>query len=274
MDPATLLDFSEHVCIEGEAGAGKTCFARQLARQALQQGLRCIYFPCSWMQRENAKIGDVIKGFVASNAAGVEQKSIASWIRDADLIVLVGCDEAAVEPAEMMRQVTELAIGRRARSEVSVGEKDQLQVPGDLNESVDYNKGSESLRVLAPITRFDARRMVMRNLGTVFEEPLRRINEGLQKRKPRLVITTRESSGIGFPRGFVRVRLMPFGDDQLQEFFTRWFGQRASDAREVLAFLNENPHIREICRTPMLATLVAGTSREQIRPTSFPCRGL
>ncbi|NQT12496.1 MAG: NACHT domain-containing protein [Planctomycetes bacterium] len=257
VDPATLLDIPDHICIEGEAGAGKTCFARQLARHALRQGLRCLYFPCSWMQRDNARIVDAIKTFVASNAAGAEQQSIAPWIREADLIILDGCDEAALEPGEMMRQVTDLAIGQRAQHKVTVDEEDRLQVPSDLSEIVEHNKRSQSLRVLAPITRLDARRMVMRNLGTPFEKPLRRISEGLQKRKPRLVITTRESSGIGLPRGFVRVRLVPFGDDQLQDFFTRWFRQQASDASEVLAFLNKNPHIREICRTPMLATLVA-----------------
>ncbi len=50
-------------------------------------------------------------------------------------------------------------------------------------------------------------------------------------------------------------RLQEFTDDQVREFFRKWL--TTSKHREVMNFLNENPNVREICKNPLTATILA-----------------
>lgn len=55
------------------------------------------------------------------------------------------------------------------------------------------------------------------------------------------------------------MEMLPFTDDQLFEFFGKWFGEDSEyKYQQIREFFVANEYIKEVCRSPMVATLVAG----------------
>jgi hypothetical protein len=72
-----------------------------------------------------------------------------------------------------------------------------------------------------------------------------------------IIVTTRESGPLKLDGNFIEISLEPFTDEQLEKFVVRWFRGGDRDPGELLDFLAGNPSVRDICRRPLVATLVA-----------------
>jgi predicted NACHT family NTPase len=81
--------------------------------------------------------------------------------------------------------------------------------------------------------------------------------------KPQIILTTRAEGPLTLPTAFKSLRILPFDDRQLVSFFHKWCERSDQDQNEILSFLTANPHVKEICRTPMTATIVAALHENQ-----------
>ncbi len=256
-EPSTLHEIGRDLCIVGEAGAGKTSVARELARYSLDRGERCIYFPCAQVRGTKADLLASIHDFVCSCSGGKEVPQGQELIRQTDLLILDGCDEADTTPGDLAKQIQDLLVHGIAPANVPNEDDSRFSIADDLREALEYDKQTRNLHLRKPLLPYQFRRILQRNSGSRFDEPIRCLQEQSAARRPRLVITTRASFDLRLPHGFVHLSLRPLTDSQLEEFFNRWFLDDSTKSDEVMTFFSANPHIKDICRLPMVATILA-----------------
>ena len=254
--PDVLLATHSHICLSGEPGAGKTCIGRHLAQDALERGLKCIYFPCSQLVTSADSLPDAIRAFVQSQAP-MEVGEAKGLLRDIDLLILDGCDEAATFPDALTMELRRLAVPEDNICVCKVPRNATPRIPSDLDSHFEYRGATHELELKNAITRADFQRTISLNRETHFAKPMGTLFERAMIPRPKVVITTRDASQMDLPRGFLKIRVMPFSDDQIQRFFERWFAGSGLDSGPVLEFLAHNPHVQAICRNPMIATIVA-----------------
>lgn len=103
LPPGALLHLTDSICVLGDAGAGKTSVARKLTREALNRGIKVVYFPCLRIQDTlGSPLRDEIANFVAG-ISGVSSTIASKAVGSARLIVLDGCDEAATLQDDIAR---------------------------------------------------------------------------------------------------------------------------------------------------------------------------
>ena len=201
----------------------------------------------------SATIMDFLKGLSAS-----QDLTRRLRLDQVKWIILDGCDEAATQPAVLSKAIADLAFPKALAVVVRLPKGAHLkpEVPQDLRGRVQFDETNKKLVQLGPISVFDYQRLLALNEGTPFAAPLRSLSQQA-KNAPRVVVTTREPLAAPTLKWFVRIRLAPLTDGQLAEFFRRWFHSSPEDAAQITEFLKGNPHIRDVCRTPIVATLVA-----------------
>ena len=149
IDPASLLQTENDICIVGDAGAGKTCFARMLAQKALNSGLRCAYFPCARMSRNAKSLTGELARFLRSLDEAFEKQTVKSLIEDLDLVVVDGCDEAPGFPDDLARQITALCANRSFAITVCGTRISRPTVPRDLQDLVSCRRTRRGLEIRA-----------------------------------------------------------------------------------------------------------------------------
>jgi hypothetical protein len=107
------------------------------------------------------------------------------------------------------------------------------------------------------VMSMDLERLILSNVDTVFEKPLRELKNSMRSKNPRFIITTRNVAVLGLSTPFLNLRLIAFDDGQMDSFFGNWFGHNTKKHNDVRRFVKANAHIKEICRNPMVATIVA-----------------
>lgn len=255
--PSELLDFDLPLCVIGQAGAGKTSLARMLAQSAFDREIRCIYFPCTQVQAKTVTLMGAMRDFLLALDPSADREVVQKMIDEAQLFILDGCDEASTFSSTLGEQIKRLAF----RSSIAVKLRDRpddaFYIPPDLANALVYDAPNRELKLLAPLSVLGFARVLHLNRGTAYEGALKLLQKKKAELNPRVIVTTRETGSLKLAPDFLRVSVLPFNDQQLREFFARWFKDNPTDADTVLRFLDRNRHIREVCRTPMVATIVA-----------------
>ena len=260
IDPNALLDTHENVCISGQAGAGKTCLARMVASLAMERGLSCLYFPCSIIQSADEPLLDAMHRFLSTLAPDIAADDIQSLIETANVFVIDGCDESASYKTRLMRDIESLAAPKSVNLALTPAQKRKIAFPKYLRRAIRFRETGDSEHVVTastPLAESDLIRLVAWNANTDAEVPLKALRASLQATKRRVVITMRNDASVTAPRSFGRLSLSPFDDEQVIAFFRTWCQSTEISPDPILEFLEGNPYIFEICRTPINATIVA-----------------
>lgn len=72
---------------------------------------------------------------------------------------------------------------------------------------------------------------------------------------PKIVLTSRPSRTPDLPAPFSYYRLLPFGDDNIKEFLSKWFPENPSIQKAIFNRIDDNPSLLQFCRTPLILTL-------------------
>ena len=259
--PEFLLEVSDNVCIVGDAGAGKTSMARILAQKAVASGTNCVYFPCSRIQRDDCHLLTEIQSFLLSINAITPSTNFDDLLDSVELFILDGCDEAATYKTTLGGEIQALVY--RSKVSVAVNLKENLEdkpvIQEDLSNAVKTRKHANIMTITLSevVMSMDLERLILSNVDTVFEKPLRELKNSIRSKNPRFIITTRNVAVLGLSTPFLNLRLIAFDDGQMDSFFGNWFGHKTKKHNDVRRFLKANAHIKEICRNPMVATIVA-----------------
>jgi hypothetical protein len=143
-------------------------------------------------------------------------------------------------------------------------ETDRISLPPDLDDKCVRNRKAQKLITRERLCTFDLLRIHDLIAGSNRTSTILKEISGVRKTRLRFVITTRHEADMALPRSFQRLCLEPMGDLQMTEFFTRWLSERPNKATEVLSFLDKNDHIRDVCRTPMVASIVASLAAQDL----------
>ncbi len=269
IDPALLIDASESLALTGEAGAGKTSLSRVLVDLALESGRRCIYFPCSRIDDKEDSLIDRIGDYLQSSKAISTEQDIDAILRNQHLIVLDGCDEAATFTTKRLaKEISRLHYPRVACVRFEAPHPLQLFVPLDLLPSIKIQQhrikrkqarkiGEFSLNALAPIHPRDYERLARIEQNHEYAHIIHKLRREQEASTKRMILTSRTTTPLCLSRDFSHIEAMPFNDAQLDNFFRKWFTDDHAKYHKIISFLSETHHIKSICRTPMIATLVA-----------------
>ena len=267
VEPASILKMPDNICLLGDAGAGKTCIARVLAEVSLGTEAKCVYFPCSRIQDSETPLDIAIVDFLSSINALEPGTSFATIKRNADLIILDGCDEAATYRTRLASDLLALSFSNSSVT-LPFPISANYWIPDDLIDAftvtLTKRNRTATLEISDPINSSDWRRVIRANRGTPWEKAFERLQLQVANASPRIIVTSREAEPLELPRTFGSLRVLPFNDEQLVQFFERWFRGASRKSEEVISFLEANPRVREICRTPMTATIVAAIHEKEL----------
>lgn len=270
VSPLSLTRSHVNLCIIGEAGSGKTTTARAIAISALQQNDETIYFPCSSIRNGATSLKDEIEFFLEGivNAAYIE--SIEDYLRSVKLIIIDGIDEARNFAGNLSKEIAELAFYFFNNPSVIVEDKVAPVIPTDLLEKVEVKKMKEGYRLTlkSSLSFNEQKRLELVNEGISYQQKIRSLFEG-KNRAPRVIVTMRKTTRFVVPENFCTIELLPMSDAQMEEFFHNWFINSDINSDVVIQFMEKNPRLKSVCRTPIVATIVASIhEREQPLPRS------
>lgn len=257
--PSALVEPSDSLALVAEVGSGKTSLARSVASEALAMGIPCVYFPC-FMIQPNLNLRENIEGFIAGLSPGTTRDAIAQYVSSAKIVIIDGMDEAPRYGSELPEEIGFLFRELAGESlQTQVAEKaSAFSVPLDLEATIGVTRLDENESLVAtayPLRGLDFERLALGNpaVAGAIREWASRYRAGA----PLIMLTTRDDSMFEFPGRLTRLTLSPFTDEQLEAFLSAWFS-REDQLQPLLQFMQDNPHIREACRRPMIATLLAG----------------
>jgi hypothetical protein len=195
--------------------------------------------------------------FLLEISDGMDADEARQYLQAADLIVLDGADEAKTFASTLGDQIQELMFSKPVRVKVKGNEQAILSVPIDLEASLWWAAPYIEFSLEKPLRRADFDRLRRVNQSPRIRKALNTAEQLYVEGTQRVVVTTRVSGPLGLGRAFTGFAIRPFSDSQLKEFFIRWFGGESKDAQDILSVLDQNPNMREICRLPIVATIVA-----------------
>lgn len=257
--PNALIELGDSIMLVAEVGSGKTSLSRSVARAALAAGVGCVYFPC-FMIAPDLTLKQNITEFLKGLAPGASIEMIHDYIENAQLLIIDGLDEAPRFGADLKEDIASLyrELAGDASLQTIVKEKaSAFSIPPDLSAAIDVvrmSENSSTLRLAYPVRQLDLVRLAEGNPAV--EAEIRSWAADLAVSAPTLLMTTRDDSLVHFPGRLSTLSLSPFTAAQLEAFLFRWVADEAA-LQPLLDFLSDNPHIREACRRPMVATLLA-----------------
>jgi hypothetical protein len=255
---AAMLDLDSHLCIIAPGGCGKTSLARELTRRAIDREMKCFYFPFSRIDNSGRSLREAIRDF-ASELLASDGSGSSFSAQDVQLFVLDGFDEAAAEPSTLCEQIAELIQPHSIRAQLSKSTRIAPIIPTSLRNAVvtETNGGADYLVLPAPMKAEDCQRLVTLNAGTVYETAFAELLNAIRKCTARVIVTSRDGTLVASDGMYSQIRLALLTDGQQETFFRRWFAESPPDAEHIIRFLEQHPRIREVCRTPIIATMIA-----------------
>jgi len=172
-------------------------------------------------------------------------------------LILDGCDEAAIRMDRFSEDVAKLSFPKELRSNPTKNVANDPIIPADLADRVEYHRSTRTMIQTGPLSQRDYHRLSSLNRGDAFGKVFASLQDQSNANCPRVIVTSREPVTLDALDWFMRLRLSPFTDDQLEDFFKRWFAGSEKSHEPIISFLEKHPHIREVCRTPIVATIVA-----------------
>ena len=91
------------------------------------------------------------------------------------------------------------------------------------------------------------------------QEVAKEIEEFIRRySRNRFVVTSRSAGYHGELKGFQKLEVMEFNDQQIEKFVTNWFGKTDSEkTKSISKTIKENERIRAIARNPLMITIIA-----------------
>ncbi|MGQ0634849.1 MAG: NACHT domain-containing protein [Planctomycetaceae bacterium] len=255
LDPQALLFVDDDICILGEAGGGKTSIARMVAREAIRSGKKVVYFPCARLESQDADLAIELTEYLSSIAGEGRGELAKRFLKEAEVLILDGCDEAANSRTTLAGQIAHLALPMPLS--VEMVQCPQMDVTADLSNRLRIDRDKRTIHLIAPLSRCEQLRAISSAANEASRRALEQLFSKAARSRPKLIVTTRATADIDLPASFRRIQVRPFNNAQLNQFFDRWFAHCNGAAQSIQAFLRANKHIREVCRTPIVATIVA-----------------
>lgn len=266
--PKLLLRLDESIVVTGDAGAGKTSLARMVALEALESGIACVYLPCSRIRRESDDIQGTAIRFLSELVTEGDEREIRRYVESADLWVLDGLDEAVTFGSRLGSQVNNIVAA--GGCDVLIGQKmtrknlgrvgsEQVvfEVPADLSMFANFNGASGVVSLVGGMRRLDVDRIAQVNRSRVGRSAKTdRLRQEFAKHVPRVIVTSRTAEPLGLARAFVRFELRPLTNGQLRELLLNW-NNSEGDVQRIMDHLAGNDRLLDVCRRPLVATLLA-----------------
>jgi hypothetical protein len=266
IDPSLLVGVRMSLALGGEAGAGKTSLSRIITKVAIERGLKCIYFPCSRIESKGDKLSDGLTDYLCFINALQNRKNVQALLESLDLIVIDGCDEAAsFGSKKLSHEIRDLHYHRSMPVEYETAGSHDIFIPIDLQSSLQTrivtpgksDKTTMQIWQNEPIPDHDFDRMLGFDENKDFAHVIRKLQNGQRKSSVNIIVTSRNISPLRLSSDVAALDALPFDDEQLDQFFRQWFHTNEASYDRITEFLKNNSHIKAICRTPMIATLVA-----------------
>jgi hypothetical protein len=254
-----LANLPFNVLITGGAGAGKTSLLTGIASRLLEVDQRIVYFPCYEITNKSRVLESAIPEFLC-RISGVDEASVDAALNACRKYLIDGCDEAATFGSQLAAELSRFAAHGELVEPVNPEYRGTFHVPIDLRSGILHLKGRHGSRLVLrePLHSIDFDRLIFANGGTDFEVPLETLRRRSFELLPRLYVTSRPSSKFRPPADFVRLRIRPFTNVQVEAFFKRWFTATPEVADKAVAYLRKTPRMLEVCQTPLVASIVAG----------------
>jgi hypothetical protein len=267
IDPALLVGVSMSMALGGGAGAGKTSLSRIITKVAIERGLKCVYFPCSRIESKWDKLSDSLTDYLCVINALQNRKNMRSLFESLDLIVIDGCDEAATFGSKKLaKELTELHYFRSTPIGYETAASQEIFIPIDLQSAFQTrivttgrSDKTTSMEIWQkqPIPDTDFDRLLEFDENKDFAHVIRQLKHEQQKATVNIIVTSRYIAPLQLSPDVAAFDTLPFDDKQLNRFFRQWFQTNEASFDRITEFLEGNSHIKAICRTPMIATLVA-----------------
>ncbi len=256
MDPAAFLDSPESLTVLAGAGAGKTSLARMVAINGLRTGRQICYFPCFTYNDTHESLEEAIIQFLLGMSPGVCREDACNYLNSCELLLLDGCDEAKKFGSSLADEIVELAWKTSSGPLYINGVVAPCAIPTLLRNKVTFDKKANQL-IIEEYLLARERKLLCDEIKSLNPISANIVEAALTASVRRVIAFSRPSHVFDLSRISDRLTLRRFTDVQLNEFFTKWFSHEKTDWCELWAFLLANDHIRQVCRTPLVATIVA-----------------
>ena len=258
--PTAIRRARTPLLIEGCPGAGKTFLARKTTLALQEEGNKVIYFPCNWIKDHGDELDTRIKDYVRDGLPELTDDDVTEIVQSAKYIVLDGCDEAATIEGVFEKQVDKLIFPKRLA--VKIGRNDQLSsidLPKEVRGVLRIRKtgSTRKLELSRRLSDLELSSLEACTHDTSFEKHVGDLI-GKHRQLPQVILTCRDTINIELESPLVRIGLLPMSDNQINEFFRNWGKIHEQEIETVLNFLEHNPYIKEVCRTPISAIILLG----------------
>ena len=255
--PADLLSLESDVIIEGDAGTGKTTLARMAAIQAITNGQRCLYFPCASIRDTDRDLTDSMAKYLVSLSSGISYESAIQYANQADLVILDGCDESITWRTSLSQDINSFAMKNHRPLSLSPEQHAHLSLPPQLQQKIAIDEKNYRLVPTGFLSQDDLTLLGCWNMHPCLSAAIQNFSRATTASRKRMILTSRSGMNASEKHSYAVYRLNAFTDDQMENFFSRWFSSSKSDLDNVLRFLENFPKIKQICSRPMMATLLA-----------------
>ena len=259
---------TDNLFIIGDPGGGKSFTAQEIAKTIFEGGKNVVLFPCSKIS-QNQSLRLAIEQYVISITRCSEDDA-KSYVSSCETIILDGLDEADTLEASLINEIHGFFCEDKAKITIPSNKRKELDIlPGELRDKLVLRKSS-SKHILIATERlhWDETRVVSQLLFGDSEGANRKLNE--LRSGPRVIATCRESTNLDLGTSFRTLRLLPFSKQELSEFVQKHCEAASYDATKLLLFLDENNYIREVCSSPLTASIMIGI---YLRGSNLPtCR--
>lgn len=249
--PDGLLCWQDDVYITGHAGAGKTSLVRAIVREASLGGKRVILFPCNRIRDPSTPLRDAICEFISSTAV-VTKEEAATYLDQCELLVIDGIDESASLDSRIWADIRDISCqSKRLKSRLGV----TLDLTPELADAVSQDR--EGWLLKRRLSEYETRCLFQIAHMEEANDWRNEIAE-LSASLPRFVMACREEVSPELPYPMAMVKIQPFSDQQIEQFVCGWFTKNLDMAKTLLEWFDGHPRIREICRSPIVCSIVAG----------------